>query len=182
MSWSRRSSHDQTQRSRMSSLTSIVLPKSWRLDRSASSRDIPERTLSSVSRARSCAISSSRSLSLCFGLQKSHRIFVDLLGRSPKIKSGRAHHACNCLHQKIPFRVLVCELLPSGGSQAVILRTAIQFRLLPLRQDKAAGLQTVERRVQGSTLYLQNLGRTLPDSLADAMPVLRSPLQRAQNQ
>src|SRR5262249_20025291 len=103
--------------------------------------------------------------------------YVDLLSGT-----GRAHYACNRLHQQIPLRLLGCELLSSGGGQAVILRTAIQFRLLPLRRDEATGLQTVERRVQGSALYLQNIGRTLPNSLPDAMPVLRSPLQSAQNQ
>ena len=69
-----------------------------------------------------------------------------------------------------------------AGCQAVEFGALVGLRLPPFRAHPALLLQAVQRRVERPRLHLQHLGGLRANRLADAIAVLRSPLQGAQNQ
>jgi hypothetical protein len=70
----------------------------------------------------------------------------------------------------------------SGRRQPVVLRALIRLAHRPLRLQPAAFFQPVERRVERSRFDLEQIIGLRADSLADAVTVLRAPLQDPQDQ
>ncbi len=75
-----------------------------------------------------------------------------------------------------------CELLPAGGSQAVVFGPLTVLGLFPLCSNPALFLKPVQRRVQGAGFSLENIAGASPDRLAKTVAVLRPPTEGPKNQ
>src|SRR5437588_1063300 len=118
--------------------------------------------------------SSARSFSSCF-LESHHRIqrFIALL--------LRAHYAGHSLHEKLPLSFFQRELLFAFRCKLVELCALIVLGYSPLGFDPALAPQPMERRIEAPMLHLQEIVGLGADDLSDAVPVLRSPLQSAED-
>ena len=74
------------------------------------------------------------------------------------------------------------QLLPAGSRQPVILRALLVLGQPPLGLDPALSFEAVQRGVERAVVDLQLFLRQVGDGDADAMSVLRPPLERAQHQ
>ena len=74
------------------------------------------------------------------------------------------------------------ELGLAGRGQLVVLRLVIGFADAPLRLQPAAFLEAVERGIERAGFDLQQIVGLRADRLADAVAVLRAPLQGPQDQ
>ena len=81
-----------------------------------------------------------------------------------------------------PPGFLVQELSLALRRDPIELRALVRVRLGPLRRHPAALRQPLEGRVQRAGFNLQDLGRLGADRLRDGVAVLRSPLERSQDQ
>src|ERR1051325_9655591 len=95
---------------------------------------------------------------------------------------SRLHQARDRGADPVPSLLFGGQMFPAGRCQAVIFRTLIVLRLLPLRLGPTLALQPMQRRIERAGLYLEYLARPGPDGLGDAVAVLRSPAQRLQDQ
>ena len=74
------------------------------------------------------------------------------------------------------------QVLAPGGRELIHARALIALRHLPLRADPALPLQPMQRRIQRSGIHLEDVGGMAPQRLADAVAVVRAPLQRLEDQ
>jgi hypothetical protein len=74
------------------------------------------------------------------------------------------------------------QLFLSSGGQSIDLHALLVLRNLPFGRDPSLPLQAMQNRTERACINLENLARVGPNRLADAVSVLRSPLQRLQNQ
>src|SRR5258705_8821073 len=99
---------------------------------------MPSSRCSSSSNSRSEQSSRSRSASLFLIC---HHLMSVLLGGGP-------HHARHSFGHLLPLRFFDQELLPAFISQAVVFEFPISIRRsLPLRDDPASSLQTMQRGI-----------------------------------
>ena len=68
------------------------------------------------------------------------------------------------------------------GGNAVKLGALFLLCLRPLGNDPSLPLHTMEGRVKRASLYLQNIPGLRANRLADAVAMLRAPLQRLKNE
>src|SRR6266699_1663039 len=94
----------------------------------------------------------------------------------------RLQHARDRVRKLRPFRAFSSQLLLSRGRQLVKLCPLLVLGDSPFRLDPLLFLQPVQRRIQRTGIHLQQLPRPIPDRHANPITVLRSPLQRLQNQ
>src|SRR2546423_781717 len=94
----------------------------------------------------------------------------------------RLQHARNRVRKLRPLRTLFRQLLLSCGRQLVKFCPLLVFGDSPFRFNPLLFFQAVQRRIQRTGIDLQQLARPIPDRHADPIAVLRSPLQRLQNQ
>jgi hypothetical protein len=95
---------------------------------------------------------------------------------------GRSEHSRNRCRQSRPAAALDCELPPAGGGQPVVLRTLVSIADLPGCVDPTLALEPVQGRVERAVIDDQDLLRACAEGDADAVAVLRSPLQRAEDE
>ena len=74
------------------------------------------------------------------------------------------------------------ELLLSLDGQAIELGPLFVLRHAPFGLDPAGAAQPVERRIEAAVLHLKEIFGSCADGLADAVPVLRTPLKRTKDQ
>jgi hypothetical protein len=75
-----------------------------------------------------------------------------------------------------------CELLPAGGSEAVVFGPLTVLGLFPLGSHRSLFLKPMQRRVQGPGFSLENIAGAGPDRLAKTVAVLRPPAEGPKNQ
>jgi hypothetical protein len=76
----------------------------------------------------------------------------------------------------------MCELLPSDQSDPVVLRFAIVFRGAPEGSDEPLILESMERRIEGTVLDLENLTRCFLNNRRDRMSMCRAKNKRSKNE
>src|SRR5262249_39244267 len=87
------------------------------------------------------------------------------------------HDAADRVDELRPPILFARELRLARLRQLVVLRALIGFAEVPRRLEPSAIFETVERRVQGAGLDLEEAVGLRPDGLADAVAVLGTPLQ-----
>ena len=97
-------------------------------------------------------------------------------------ESRRPQHSCNRRRQPRPSTALDRQLAPSGSGEAVVLRALVAIAGLPGRVDPALALEPVQRGVERAVVDVQYFIRARTEGDADAVAVLRPPLQRAEDQ
>ena len=78
--------------------------------------------------------------------------------------------------------LLARQLRLAGRGQLVVLRALVGLADAPLGLQPAALLESVQRRIERAGLDLEQIVGLGADRLADAMAVLRPPLERSENQ
>ena len=74
------------------------------------------------------------------------------------------------------------ELRLAGRGQPVVLRLLVGFAGPPLRLQPAALLETMQGRIERAGLDLEQIVGLGADGLADAVAVLRAPLQDSEDE
>src|SRR5260370_30315790 len=168
-------------KSRFVSFTNSTFPNSRRVACSASLASTPRSTRSCAAISRWLRNSSSSSASRFLRCQKlTGHLYVSLLVALPLL--FRLQHASDCVRKLRPFGSLSCELPLAGRRQLVILCSLFVVGNLPFRPDPLLLFQPVQRWIERAGIHLQNLSGTIADRHANPISVLRSPLQRLQNQ
>jgi hypothetical protein len=98
------------------------------------------------------------------------------------LPSGRLHHEADGLDESLPFALLGCQLVLARSGEPVVLRALTFLGHLPFRFQPTLLFQPMERWIERSGLDSQKLFGFLSDPLRDSQPVLRSPLQRLQDE
>src|ERR1700719_250591 len=109
---------------------------------------------------------------------------------SPPLENGSEHglnllrreNALDCCRQSVPLGGFFHQLFAAGRCQRIKALLAFIWGDSPLRENPAALLKPLERRIKGSVLHQEFFIRGLLDDSCDALPVLWSKDQRAQNQ
>src|ERR671919_2030070 len=91
-------------------------------------------------------------------------------------------HAADGVGHALPFPRFDSELTAARRGEVVILGAAAQLRDLPLGLDPALVLETMESRIKGALIDLQDVLGNLLDALGDGPAVQGILLQRAQDQ
>src|SRR5215471_15917670 len=85
--------------------------------------------------------------------------------------SQPGEHARDGGGDALPVARLFRKLLPSLARKLVELRLAVVFRVAPLRVDQALLLEPMQRRIERSLVYLQDVIRYLLDALGNTPSV-----------
>jgi hypothetical protein len=81
-----------------------------------------------------------------------------------------------------PFRLFTDKLAASGGGQPVVFEFAIAIAgLFPSRRDPTPPLQSMQSRIEGTMLHLQQIIRGALDVAGDLVPVRGPQQERPQN-
>ena len=96
---------------------------------------------------------------------------------APLPAGRRVHDSSDGVHQLRPAILLARQLSLSGRRQPVILGPLVGLADAPVGLQPAALFQPMERRVEGAGFDLQEVVGLRSDGLADAVAVLRTPLQ-----
>ncbi len=147
---------------RIDSRVSVTLPNSFRAARRAEAGSSPRSMRSLTLRARWLRISSSSSSSPGFMLSLAAR---------------RVHDASDRVHELRPPVLLARQLSLAGRRQPVVLGPLVRLADVPLGLEPSALLEAVERGVERTGFDLEQAVGLRADRLADAVAVLRAPLQ-----
>ena len=104
--------------------------------------------------------------------------------RYSSLRRGRrgVHDATDRVHELRPAILLARQLRLSRRGQPVILRALVRLADAPLGLQPPALFKTVQRRVERAGFDIKQIVGLGADGLADAVPVLRAPLQGPQDE
>jgi len=107
-------------------------------------------------------------------------------GRGPSRESHvlrrRGERQPDAVGNLLPVGQFFLEPPPAGGSQAVVLRLPLVFRLAPFGRNQALVLQPVQGGVQRSLLNLETITGDLLNPKEHAVAVKRAQRHRLENQ
>ena len=96
--------------------------------------------------------------------------------------AGRIHDSADHADELRPAIALARQLRLARRGQLVVLRLVIGFADAPLGLQPAALFEAMQRRIERAGFDLEQIVRLRADRLADAVAVLRAPLQGPQDQ
>ena len=94
----------------------------------------------------------------------------------------RIHDAADGVHQLRPAVLLARQLRLAGRGQPVVLGALVGLADAPLGLQPAALLEPMQRRIERPGFDLEQIVGLRADRLADAVAVLRTPLQGAEDE
>src|SRR5436190_3991732 len=163
---------------RVSSCSSVTLPRSRRAAARAWSRDSPAASRSSASSLRWNSSSSRRSRSFC--RRRIHQ--ASFIRSSLRSFGSGIQQQAHCADEGVPLRVLARELLPAERGDAVVAGALALLGYVPRGGDPSRGFEAVEARIARTGLDLQQVFRGPLDVLRDRVPVARTGQQRLEDQ
>src|SRR5437016_5396039 len=96
--------------------------------------------------------------------------------------SGETKHGVNGPAHPLELLLFGYELLPPGGSEAIVSRATIVVGKSPLRLDITVQEQTLEAGIQRALADLEDVVGDATETLGDAVAVQRPALERAKDE
>jgi len=92
------------------------------------------------------------------------------------------HDCADDLDHVLPTAEIGSQLFFAGSGDSVVSGALVAFGLLPLGAHPALAFETVQGRVEGTCLDLQDVSRVKAKGLHDAVAVVRTPLERLKDE